>query len=186
MFGRLLIGIIKGLLVGALLGFGLTLIGLAAPAWFIAYPAAALAGVLVGLIAGKPIWAADARIEAGLKAFAGALLGAGLMFAVRKWLTMEIPVPMGQLGGANKWLGEAATFRGSLGGLAITSLAMISIVLGAFYEVDNDPSEGQGSAGAAQSKKTEATRGPRVAAESAEDEVDEDLTDEPEKKRERK
>lgn len=65
---RLVIGLVKGLIVGGLLGFALAKIGLAAPGALIAYLAAAAAGALVGLIAGKPIWAEGARIEAGLKA----------------------------------------------------------------------------------------------------------------------
>lgn len=174
MIGRLLIGIVKGLLVGALLGFALAQVGFAAPAWFIAYPAAALTGVLVGLIAGKPIWAADARIEAGLKAFVGALLGAGLMFAARRWLTLPVPVPLGALGGANASLSEAAGSAGTLGGLAITSLAMIAALLGGFYEADNDDAGASASQKGGEGAQKSAGRGPRVAIDEAEDELDED------------
>src|SRR4051812_18701263 len=101
MLGRLLIGIVKGLLLGGLIGFGLAKLGLAAPGAIIAYLAAAATGVLVGLIAGKPIWAKDAKIEAGMKAFVGALLGAGLMYAARRWLTMPVPFVLGPLSSAN-------------------------------------------------------------------------------------
>jgi hypothetical protein len=187
MIGRLLIGIVKGLLVGGLLGFALTWLGLGAPVWFIAYPAAALVGVLVGLIAGKPIWAADARIEAGLKAFVGALLGVGLMFAARKWLTMEVPVPLDVLGVMRPSLNEAAGASRSLGVVAITSLAMIAALLGGFYEADNDDagaaSQKSGAAGAASQKS--ATGGPRVALDEA-DELDEDEGAEQDKKQARK
>ena len=55
MLGRLLIGIVKGLLVGGLVGFALAKLGFAAPGAIIAYLAAAMTGVLVGLVAGKPI-----------------------------------------------------------------------------------------------------------------------------------
>ena len=57
-----------------------------------AYLGAALTGVLIGLVAGKPIWAKDAKIEAGMKAFVGALLATGLMYAARRFLTMPFPV----------------------------------------------------------------------------------------------
>ena len=77
MLGRQLIGIVKGLIVGALVGFGLVKLGFPAPIAVVAYLAAAFAGVLIGLVAGKPIWAKDAKIEAGMKAFVGALLAAG-------------------------------------------------------------------------------------------------------------
>jgi len=171
MLGRLLIGLVKGLLIGALLGFGLAKLGLGAPIGLIAYPAAALCGVLVGLVAGKPIWAKDAKIEAGMKAFVGAILGAGLMFAARKWLTMEVALPL-------QGLVEAKAASGALGMLAITSLAMITAVLGGFYEADNDPSE---SDGGASTGKRVAADGPRVGASAGEELGDEELEAEPKK-----
>lgn len=162
MLGRLFIGIVKGLLIGGLLGFGLAQLGFAAPSWFIAYLAAALVGVLVGLIAGKPIWAGDAKIEAGLKAFVGALLGAGLMFAARKWLTMTVPLQISGLTAPNA----------SLGGLSITSLPMIAALLGAFYEVDNDPNEGQPKGPSSEAALKGAAGGPRVASAAASDDAE--------------
>lgn len=147
MLGRLIIGIIKGLVVGGALGFGLAQLGLVAPGPVFAYAAAALAGVLVGLIAGKPIWAKDAKIEAGMKAVIGAILAAGLMFAARKWLTLGVPVSLGPLAQANESLGEVGAM-GTLGGLAVTSLAMVAAVLGGFYEVDNTPEPKDGEAAA--------------------------------------
>jgi hypothetical protein len=178
MLGRLLIGIVKGLFVGALLGFGLTQLGFFAPGALIAYPAAALVGVLVGLVAGKPIWAKDAKIEAGMKAFVGALLAAGMMFAARKWLTMEATLPfVGQNG---------ASVTGALGMLAFTSLAMIAGLLGGFYEADNDPNEGQSTGSGSATTGKRVADGPRVAPSSAEADLDEDLADEPEEKRAKK
>ena len=134
MLGRLLIGIVKGLIVGALLGFGLAQLGMATPPVVIAYVAAALTGVLVGLVAGKPIWAKDARIEAGMKAFAGALLGSALMYAARRWLTMEVPT---QLTALVKVHEDHVAF----GQLALTSLPAVAALLGGFYEVDNTPED---------------------------------------------
>jgi hypothetical protein len=87
MFARLIVGILKGLVVGGLVGFALIKlgVGLFVGGWAVlAYIAAAVTGIVVGLIAGKPIWAKDAKVEAGMKAFVGALLGAGLMFGLRK------------------------------------------------------------------------------------------------------
>src|SRR5690349_5675005 len=184
MLGRLLIGIVKGLFVGALLGFGLAQIGFASPTSFIAYPAAALAGVLVGLIAGKPIWAKDAKIEAGMKAFVGALLGAGLMYAARRWLTMPLPFVLGPLSAANTSLGEAATSTGTVGGMAITSLAAIAGLLGGFYEADNDPNEehhppeNTGKRAPASNK--------RIAADDAADDADDEADAEADPKRSKK
>ena len=170
MLGRLLLGLVKGLLIGALLGFGLAKLGLGAPIALIAYPAAALGGILVGLVAGKPIWAKDAKIEAGMKAFVGAILGAGLMFAARRWLTMEVTLPL-------QGLVEAKAASGAIGMLAITSLAMITAVLGGFYEADNDP--GEGSANATTGKRVAAAGGPRVGTSAGEELEDEELEAEP-------
>ncbi len=184
MLGRLLIGIVKGLLVGGLVGFALAKLGFAAPGAIIAYLAAAMTGVLVGLVAGKPIWAKDAKIEAGMKAFFGALLGVGLMYAARRWLTMPLPVALGPLAAANTSLGEAATSTGTIGGLAITSLASIAGLLGGFYEADNDPSEGQ-QAAVGGTKRAPASN-KRIAAEEAGEEADEELDAEADPKRSKK
>lgn len=185
MLGRLLIGIVKGLIVGGLVGFALAKLGFAAPGAVIAYLAAAVSGVLVGLIAGKPIWAKDAKIEAGMKAFVGALLGAGLMYVARRWLTFPVPLPLGELGGANTSLGEAASSAGSFGGLAITSLAMITALLGGFYEADNTPEEAS-QTGAAASKAEPAAKNKRIAASADDLDLDEEAEAEPEKKRTKK
>jgi hypothetical protein len=184
MLGRLLFGLVKGLLVGGLVGLGLAKLGFAAPAAVVAYLGAAFAGVLIGLVAGKPIWAKDAKIEAGMKAFVGALLAAGLMYAARRFLTMPFPVSLGELGGANTSLGEAASSTGTFGGMAMTSLAAVAALLGGFYEVDNDPSDSE-AAPPGSAKKTAET-GKRIAAEDLGDADDEELDAEPEKKRAKK
>jgi hypothetical protein len=181
MLGRLLLGLVKGLIVGALLGFGLAKLGLAAPGAVVAYLAAALAGVLVGLVAGKPIWAKDAKIEAGMKAFVGALLGAGLMYAARRWLTMPLPISLGALAGPNASLSEAASSAGTLGGTAITSLAAVAALLGGFYEADNNPSDDE--AQPKSSGKAEPANKRRIAASGGDDELDDELADETDKKR---
>ena len=155
MIGRLLFGLVKGLLVGGLLGFALAKAGFAMPGAVIAYLGAAVSGVLVGLVAGKPIWAKDAKIEAGMKAIVGALLGAGLMFAARRWLS-GIPVP--SLGTLTN--GDA----GTVGTLALTANAVVAAVLGAFYEADNTPSADGDKAGAAAPKQL--TSNARVASSS--------------------
>ncbi|WP_437854655.1 hypothetical protein [Sorangium sp. So ce363] len=186
MLGRLILGVVKGLIVGGLLGFALAKLGFAAPMAIVAYLAAALAGVLVGLVAGKPIWAKDAKIEAGMKAFVGALLGAGLMYAARRWLTVPVPLPLGELGGANLSLGEAAGSAGTFGGLAITSLAAIAALLGGFYEADNDPSDEEKPGAKPAVKAAAGGNNKRIAASAAADELDDDLELEPEKKRAKK
>ena len=93
----------------------------------LAYLLAVATGIVTGLVAGKPIWAKDARIEAGLKAAAGAVVGAGLMYALRTW------------GGVSVDLG--AYGNGVLGELPMTALPMVATVLALFYEIDNSGEE---------------------------------------------
>src|SRR6516225_980623 len=96
MVRRLFVGFIVGLFVGCAVAAGLVaglrvheFADLGTGGVVLAYLSAALTGVLTGLVAGKPIWATNAKIEAGLKAFFGALLAAGLMFVLRRWVHIE-------------------------------------------------------------------------------------------------
>jgi hypothetical protein len=90
-----------------------------------AYLFAALNGVLVGLFAGKPIWAKGARIEAGLKAGFGALLGVGLMFALRKWVGLGFDLSSMGLG------------QGAIGTSVALSFPIVATVMALLFEVDN-------------------------------------------------
>jgi hypothetical protein len=128
MIRRLLVGLVLGALVGAVVAAALIKgLGILAFGTLLALAAGAATGALVGLVAGKPIWASGAKIEAGLKAFAGALLGVGAMFLVRKFLNQEID------------LAQFGAGAGTIGDLPATSLPIVAAVLGAFYEVDNTP-----------------------------------------------
>jgi hypothetical protein len=128
MLKRLVVGLVLGLVIGGLFAAGVVA-GLhmtVVPAWF-AYALAAVTGVVTGLVAGKPIWAKGGQIEAGLKAFFGALLGVGLMFAVRTWVNPVVDLSFIE-----------PHLTGRLGDLPV-SLALIAAVLGGFYELDNTP-----------------------------------------------
>lgn len=158
MIGRLLFGLVKGLVVGGLVGFALAKAGFVAPGAIIAYMSASATGVLVGLIAGKPIWAKDAKIEAGMKAVVGALIGAGLIWAVRRWLgQIPMPVSLGTLTTSNPSLHESYA-NGTIGGLSLTSLPVVASVLGAFYDVDNTP----GGDGTTDKKETATAPAPKA------------------------
>jgi hypothetical protein len=150
MLKRLLLGLILGFVVGALVAAalvaGLHVVQLGA---LTAYLFAAVTGVLVGLVAGKPIWAKGGQIEAGLKAFFGALLGAGGMFAVRQWLKVDVDLSMIQHG-----------MSGPVGDLPAAALPLIAAVLGGFYELDNT-----GDGDEKNEKKTADKGGKRVAAD---------------------
>jgi len=132
MVRRLLYGLVLGLIVGVLLASalvgGLKVLAFdGAGGTALAYASAALAGVLTGLVAGKPIWASGAGIEAALKAVFGALLGAGAMFALRKWAgVVTVDLSFMHAGGP-----------ATLGDMPAASLPIIASTLGALFELDN-------------------------------------------------
>ena len=123
MLKRLVLGLVLGVLVGGLAGYGLFQVLPTAMAGGLGYVFAAVVGVLVGLVAGKPIWAKGAQIEAGLKALIGALLGCAILFGLR-FLGFTVPAVAG--------IGEAVVGRHPVG-----SLLAISVLLAVFYEIDN-------------------------------------------------
>lgn len=128
--GRLLKGLVLGVVLGGVIG----LAAIKALGWVVlgalpAYLLAAITGALTGLVAGKPIWAAGAKLEAGLKAFAGALLGAGAMFALRRWVGVSVD------------LDAFAAGHGTLGELSATSLPLIGATLAMLFELDNTGSD---------------------------------------------
>jgi hypothetical protein len=146
MISRLLVGCVIGLLAGAAVAAGLVF-GLHTTVFdgslgiVLAYATAAVTGVLTGLVAGKPIWAHGASIEAGLKAVFGAMLGTVAMFALRKWASGIHPPDWTALG-----LGGA----GGLGDQPASSLPLLGAVLGGLFELDNTgdgPKEGAGVRG---------------------------------------
>lgn len=170
MLKRLIVGLILGTVIGAVVaavlvqGLGMALFSNAA----FAYLAAAATGVITGLVAGKPIWSADGKIEAGLKAFFGVLLALGGMFALRTWANVHLDLSMLKAG------------EGALGSLPAASLPIIAAVLAGFYEIDNSPSEGgdkKDDSSAAGSSKKGSGKKVRVAEEDEEAEAEE--ADEP-------
>jgi hypothetical protein len=154
MLRRLLVGLVLGAIVGGLLAAGfvaglkVTSFDASTGGAGLAYLAAAVAGVATGLVAGKPIWASGARVEAGLKAFFGALIAAGAIFALRHW-------------GAS-WTLDLRAFGGggpgAPGDLPAVSLPLIGATLGALFELDNTAPK-DGPAGA-QPRKRVAAQGP--------------------------
>jgi hypothetical protein len=161
-------GLGKGAFVGALIAAALVFgLGVASLSYAAAYIMVALTGVLTGLIAGKPIWHEGARIEAGLKAFFGALLGAAGLYALQRWAPLPAGlVPMG---------------RYFLGDVSVAAFPVIAALLGLVYEVDNTPSAeapaAKGAEGAAR-RGLRAPSGVRLSSKTGRgaeaDEVDED------------
>jgi len=169
MLKRLIVGLILGTVIGAVVaavlvqGLGMALFSNAV----FAYLAAAATGVITGLVAGKPIWSADGKIEAGLKAFFGVLLALGGMFALRTWANVHLDLSMLKAG------------EGALGSLPAASLPIIAAVLAGFYEIDNSPSadgEKKDSAASASSKKGS---GKKVRVADEDEEAEDEEAEEP-------
>lgn len=171
MLKRLIVGLVLGTVIGGVVaavlvqGLGMLLFSNAV----FAYLAAAATGIITGLVAGKPIWSADGKIEAGLKAFFGVLLALGGMFALRTWANVHLDLSMLKAG------------EGTLGQLPAASLPIIAAVLAGFYEIDNSPSDAgdkkDGDASAGSSSKKASGKKVRVADED--EAADEDVDDEP-------
>ena len=164
MLKRLIIGLLLGAIVGGVVaavlvqGLGMTYFS---PVF--AYLAAAVTGVLTGLVAGKPIWSADGKIEAGLKAFFGALLSLGAMFAIRTWAKIDLDMT------------SLKAWHDLIGNLPAASLPLVAAVLAGFFELDNtgeskkeDGEKGGEEKGAASGKKV------RVAEEAEAEEEEEE------------
>jgi hypothetical protein len=136
MLRRLIFGLVLGLIVGGVLAAGLVKLGVLAFAGdggaALAYIAACITGALTGVIAGKPIWASEAKIEGGLKAAFGALMGAGAMFVLRQWA-----------GGIAPDLSAIGAGAGPIGDSPALSLPVIAAVLGALFGLDNTDSPKQ-------------------------------------------
>ncbi len=178
MVKRLVVGLVLGTVIGAVIAAvlvqGLGMTSFASAAVF-AYLAAAVTGVLTGLVAGKPIWSADGKIEAGLKAFFGALLALGAMFALRTWAKLDVDLSSLKAG------------HGYVGDLPAASLPIVAAVLAAFFELDNTGDAKKEDAGEGQAKGALGTGKVRVASrDEADDDVEEDAEEPPAKTKARR
>ena len=122
LFVGLFLGSVIGAIVAAVLIQGLHVVTFGP---VLAYLTAIATGVLTGLVAGKPIWSADGKIEAGLKAFFGGLLALGGMFVLRQWVHADLNLTSMNAGHAE------------IGWLPAASLPLIAGVLASFFELDN-------------------------------------------------
>ena len=168
MLGRLIKGLFLGLVIGGLAaaalskGLGIATFAVAAGGFpLLAFAAAAVTGAVVGLVAGKPIWADGAWIEALLKTFFGALLAAGGMFLARKFGGIEVDLTKLGLG------------AGHAGELPVLALPAIATVLSVFFEVDNTDSPAPAARGGRVAAKGAQGKA-RVAAPAAAAELDDD------------
>ncbi len=143
--------VIAGLVGGAVAAIAVKLLGIVTLSALAAYPLAVLVGVIVGLLAGKPVWVPGARVEAGLKAAFGALVAAGLMYALRAWVGFELDLSSAGLG------------QGAAGLLPVIAFPAVALVLSLLFEVDNMFGTGQ-DAGSDKKRIATANSKKRVAA----------------------
>ena len=73
---RVIIGLVKGLIVGGAVGYGLLRLGWTSGV--LAYVACAIVGAVVGVVAGRAPWKAETIWTPVLKMIVGAGIGAGL------------------------------------------------------------------------------------------------------------
>jgi hypothetical protein len=144
---RFLVGALLGVLLGALVAASIVF-GLKTPVFehdvggvLYAYGGALLTGVIVGLAAGRPIWAGDAKVEGGLKAVFGALFSLGAMFALRTWA-----------GGMAFDLRALDAGRGPIGDLPALALPLVAAVLAALLGADNTEEAPTPAKGAARAR----------------------------------
>src|SRR5262249_27963426 len=167
MVKRLFVGLFLGAVMGAIVAAALVqgMGVLSFDTWALgaagAYLSAAVTGLLTGLIAGKPIWSSGAKMEAGLKAFFGALIALGGMFVLRQWV--HASVDLSEL--------KASAGPTDLGQLPAASLPIIAAVLGAFFELDNTDTPPKGEA---EGDSKEERKKLRVAEKEADEEGAED------------
>lgn len=122
---RAVLGLFKGGLVGAAVGFGAWKLGLRGDS--VAWLLYALVGFLVGVVCGRPLWRQETLWTPVLKGIFGAALCLGLAWVARRTLGgVTLPLP--------EALGLPAEPVGKLAPLVTTA---IGIVYGIFVEVDD-------------------------------------------------
>ena len=125
---RVLLGLVKGGIVGAVVGFAASRVGLGAgaTAWFVY----GVVGFLVGVICGKPPWRQETVWTSIVKGVVGLAVCMGLFWVAQKVLAgMQAPAlllaPLGVADG--KTLVSVPALLGPL----------VGIVYGVFVEVDD-------------------------------------------------
>jgi len=125
MVKKIAFGLLEGAVLGGVVFFALLRLHAGWSA-VVAYAAAALVGALVGAVAGKPIWAREAKLEGLLKSLAGAFIAATAMYGARKWLT-GVHVNLDAFGGG----------AGPIGEIPAAALPLIGAGLGFVFQIDD-------------------------------------------------
>ena len=124
MLRRFVVGFVKGALVSALMALAWSRVfGGGEFVGASSYLVAILTGAVTGLLAGKPLWAKGALVEAAVKGVVGALVGGAGLYAMDKWI--RVSLELGPLG------------SGLLGDVAVFALSSIALAIGVVFELDN-------------------------------------------------
>jgi hypothetical protein len=135
--GRVLLGLLKGGIVGAAIGAGAFKLGIAGGV--LALMTYAVVGGLVGILCGKPPWRQDTVWTTALKGIFGAVVGGALFWGAGKLLGgVHVAALAAKLGTPDRPLLD----------LPILIAPLIGAAWGAFVELDDG-----GSAKAAPPKK---------------------------------
>jgi hypothetical protein len=129
--GRILIGLLKGGVVGAALGYLASRAGI--ESGLLAVLVSGVVGAVVGLICGKPVWRQDTLWTPLLKAVFGFGVGLGVTFLARKFLS-GVHIPIAAIPGA------AEHALPEVPALLATG---IGLLYGAFVELDDAGGDGQ-------------------------------------------
>ncbi len=123
---RVLLGLLKGLIVGGAIGYGATKLGISGgPLAFATY---AIVGFVVGLVCGKAVWRQPTMWTPALKGFIGAGLLALLYWPISKFLGGV------QIAALNEAVG---TPDRPLTQLPLALAPLLGVVYGIFVEVDD-------------------------------------------------
>jgi hypothetical protein len=122
---RVLLGILKGGVIGAGLGYAATRLGIAGGG--VAFATYAVVGFVVGLVCGKAVWRQETLWTPALKGLVGALVCTGLYWGATKLLGgMRLSFTAG-LGAPDRPLVDVPALLAPI----------VAIVYGVFVEVDD-------------------------------------------------
>lgn len=138
---RVLLGLLKGGLVGAAVGFAAWKAGIGGGA--AAYLVYGVVGLLVGVVCGRAIWRQETLVTPVLKGIFGFAIGLGLYWVASKTIGgIRLPFTA-QLGLPDQ----------PLGALPMLLAPVIGVVYGVFVEVDDGDRKGAAPAKPDEAKK---------------------------------
>jgi hypothetical protein len=128
---RVLLGILKGVVIGGAIGFAATKMGLGHGAS--GYLVYAAVGFVVGIVGGKAIWRQETLFTPALKGIFGAGVLAGLYWVANKFLG-GFPVPLPGDAAAAIGITEA---QPKLASTPVLLAPLLAIIYGVFVEIDD-------------------------------------------------